>query len=143
MSPTSARISSRAIWSRACSPSTPRSGLFLGPRSPNTVFSLLYRLAGFGRHGMGGLHLPMGGMGALADALAQAAMRAGVVVRTGARVEQILVEKETAVGVVLAGGEEIRAPIVACSADPQRTLLKLVEPGNLDAQFLSASAICG
>ena len=45
-------------------------GLFLGPRSPNTVFNLLYRLAGFGKHGMGGLHLPMGGMGALTEALA-------------------------------------------------------------------------
>jgi phytoene dehydrogenase-like protein len=110
-------------------------GLFLGPRSPNTVFSLLYRLAGFGKHGMGGLHLPMGGMGALTDALAQAAMRAGAVIRTGSPVERILVEKETAVGVVLAGGEEIRAPVVASSADPQRTLLKLLEPGLLDVQF--------
>ena len=38
-------------------------GLFLGPRSPSTVYNLLYRLAGFGRHGLGGLHLPAGGMG--------------------------------------------------------------------------------
>ena len=110
-------------------------GLFLGPRSPNTVFSLLYRLAGFGKHGMGGLHLPMGGMGALSDALAAAAMRAGAVIRTSAPVERILVEKESAVGVVLAGGEEIRAPVIASSADPQRTLLKLLEPGLLDVQF--------
>jgi phytoene dehydrogenase-like protein len=40
-----------------------------------------------------------------------------------------------AVGVVLAGGEEVRAATVASSADPQRTLLKLIEPGFLDAQF--------
>jgi phytoene dehydrogenase-like protein len=110
-------------------------GLFLGPRSPNTVFSLLFRLAGFGRHGMGGLHLPMGGMGTLADGLSAAAKRAGVLIRTGARVERILVEKDTAVGIVLAGGEEVRAPVVASSADPQRTLLKLLEPGHLDVQF--------
>ena len=62
-------------------------------------------------------------------------MRAGAMIRTGAAVERILVEKETAVGVVLAGGEEIRAPVVASSADPQRTLLKLLEPGLLDVQF--------
>ena len=110
-------------------------GLFLGPRSPNTVFSLLFRLAGFGRHGMGGLHLPAGGMGRLTEALAEIARRAGAEIRTGARVERILVERETAAGVVLASGEEIRAPIVASSADPQRTLLKLLEPGLLDVQF--------
>jgi len=110
-------------------------GLFLGPRSPNTVFSLLYRLAGFGRHGMGGLHLPIGGMGALAQSLAAAAKRAGAAIRTGSPVERILVEKDAAAGVILAGGEEIRAPIVASSADPQRTLLRLLEPGLLDVQF--------
>jgi phytoene dehydrogenase-like protein len=110
-------------------------GLFLGPRSPNTVFSLLFRLAGFGKHGMGGLYLPAGGMGSLTDALADIARRAGAEIRTEARVERILVEREAAAGVVLASGEEIRAPIVASSADPQRTLLKLLEPGLLDVQF--------
>jgi phytoene dehydrogenase-like protein len=110
-------------------------GVYLGPRSPNTVFNLLYRLASFGRHGMGALHLPTGGMGAVAEVLTKAAKAAGVEVRTSAPVERILIEKETAVGVVLAGGEEVRAPIVASSADPQRTLLKLIEPGFLDAQF--------
>jgi len=110
-------------------------GLYLGPRSPNTVFSLLYRLAGLGRHGMGGLHLPMGGMGTLADRLAESARKAGALLRTGAPVAQILVEKDAVAGVVLEGGEEIRAPIVASGADPQRTLLKLLPPGLLDVQF--------
>jgi phytoene dehydrogenase-like protein len=110
-------------------------GLFLGPRSPNTVFALLFRLASFGRHGMGGLYLPKGGMGSLGAALAERAQRAGAAIRTGARVERILVESESAVGVVLEGGEEIRAPIVASSADPQRTLLHLLPPGLLDVQF--------
>ena len=110
-------------------------GVYLGPRSPNTVFNLLYRLSSFGRHGMGALHLPMGGMGAVAGALTKAAEAAGVEIRTRTRVDHVLIEKETAAGVVLAGGEEIRAAIVASSADPQRTLLKLIEPGFLDAQF--------
>src|SRR4029077_2131480 len=110
-------------------------GVYLGPRSPNTVFNLLYRLSSFGRHGMGALHLPMGGMGAVANALTKAAGAAGVEIRTEAKVDHVLIERETAVGVVLTGGEEIRAPVVASSADPQRTLLKLIEPGFLDAQF--------
>ena len=48
-------------------------GVYLGPRSPNTVFNLLYRLSSFSRHGMRGLYLPMGGMGALAEALTKSA----------------------------------------------------------------------
>jgi phytoene dehydrogenase-like protein len=75
-------------------------------------------------------------MAALAEALTKSAKASGVEVRTGARVERILIENDAAVGVVLAGGDEIRAPIVASSADPQQSLLKLVPPGNLDAQFL-------
>ena len=111
-------------------------GVYLGPRSPNTVFNLLYRLSSYGKHGMGGLTLPKGGMGAVATALEQAARKAGVEIRTNAPVDHILLEKEMATGVVLKNGEGVRAPIVASSADPQTTLLKLVQPGNLDVEFL-------
>ncbi len=111
-------------------------GVYLGPRSPNTVFNLLYRLSSFGRHGMGAFHLPVGGMGALADALTKSAKASGAEIRTSARVDRVLIENDAAAGVVLANGDEIRAPVVASSADPQATLLKLVQPGNLDTQFL-------
>jgi phytoene dehydrogenase-like protein len=111
-------------------------GVYLGPRSPNTVFNLLYRLSSYGKHGMGGLYLPRGGMGSVAGALEKAARAAGVEIRTNAPVDHILLEQETATGVVLRGGEEVRAPIVASSADPQTTLLKLVQPGNLDTEFM-------
>lgn len=112
-------------------------GVYLGPRSPNTVFNLLYRLASLApKHGLGGLYLPEGGMGSVVAALVKAAEGKGVTIRTNAPVDHILVEKEHAVGVVLANGEEIRAPIIASSADPQRTLLKMVQPGNLDTEFL-------
>jgi phytoene dehydrogenase-like protein len=111
-------------------------GVYLGPRSPNTVFNLLYRLSSYGKHGMGGLYLPKGGMGAVAAALEKATRAAGVEIRTNAPVDHILLEHEIATGVVLRGGEEVRAPIVASSADPQTTLLKLVQPGNLDTEFM-------
>jgi phytoene dehydrogenase-like protein len=111
-------------------------GVYLGPRSPNTVFNLLYRLSSYGKHGMGGLYLPKGGMGAVASALEKAARAAGVEIRTSAPADHILIERETATGVVLRGGEEIRAPTVASSADPQTTLLKLVQPGNLDTELM-------
>jgi phytoene dehydrogenase-like protein len=111
-------------------------GVYLGPRSPNTVFNLLYRLSSTGKHGMGGFFLPKGGMGAVAAELERVARAAGVEIRTSAPVDHILLEKEIATGVVLKGGEEIRAANTASSADPQTTLLKLVQPGNLDTEFM-------
>ncbi|MFZ5791778.1 MAG: phytoene desaturase family protein [Pseudomonadota bacterium] len=111
-------------------------GVYLGPRSPNTVFNLLYRLSSLGKNGLGGFYLPEGGMGAVIDALEKAAQAAGATIRTRAPVARLLIEKDAAAGVVLQSGEEIRAPLVASSADPQATLLRLVPPGHLDVDFL-------
>ena len=47
-------------------------GTHLGPRSPNTIMTYLYRLAA----GHGRLSVPQGGMGSLAEELAQAARTA-------------------------------------------------------------------
>jgi phytoene dehydrogenase-like protein len=110
-------------------------GLFLGPRSPSTVYNLLYRLAGFGRHGLGGLHLPAGGMGGVTGALAAACRAFKVDLRSGAPVARILMRNDSAQGVVLTNGEEIGAKIVLSSADPARSLLSLVGPEYLDTNF--------
>src|SRR5262245_42874593 len=110
-------------------------GLFLGPRSPSTVYNLLYRLAGFGRHGLGGLHLPAGGMGSVSAALAAACRTLGVDLRSGAPVARIRMRSHSARGVVLQNGEEISAKIVFSSADPSRSLLSLVGPEYLDTNF--------
>jgi len=45
----------------------------MAPRSPNTVYTLLYRLAGEAVGRAGGFALPAGGMGALVEAMAAAA----------------------------------------------------------------------
>jgi phytoene dehydrogenase-like protein len=101
-------------------------GSGLGPRSPGTVFHLLYRAAGRP------LALPRGGMGAVADALAKAAIAAGASIRTGARVERIAVRQGRVQGIVLEGGDEIAAPIVAGNGCPRRLLLDLVGADHLD-----------
>ena len=55
--------------------------------------------------------------------------------RTGTPVARILVERQRAVGVALAGGEEIRAGLVVSAADPRRTLLGLVGAPELPPEF--------
>jgi phytoene dehydrogenase-like protein len=111
-------------------------GANFGPRSPGTVLTLLYRLAGECAAGTSGLSQPKGGMGALCDALAKSATTAGATIRTGAPVASILVEDDRAAGVVLESGESISAGHVISSADPKTTFLRLLGPRYLDTGFV-------
>ena len=111
-------------------------GSHLGPRSPNSLLTLLYRMAGEVGGRRGALALPKGGMGKVTAALAAAARGAGAEIRTGAMVQRILVERDRAAGVVLASGEEVRARGVVSNADPKRTFLELLGAEHLDAGFV-------
>ncbi|MFQ5985421.1 MAG: phytoene desaturase family protein [Alphaproteobacteria bacterium] len=110
-------------------------GGFLGPRSPNSVFALLYRAAGETAGRRGALGHPKGGMGAVAGALAAAARSFGAELRTGAPVASIDVKDSKAVGVVLESGAEIAASAVVSNADPRRTFFDLVGADHLDTDF--------
>lgn len=111
-------------------------GSNFGPRSPSTVLTLLYRLAGESAARGQGLAQPQGGMGALCDALAKAAQAAGVTIRTDAPVERILVENDCASGVALQSGEQVMAGIVVSNADPKTTFLDLLGARHLDNGFV-------
>src|SRR5262249_32774628 len=65
-----------------------------------------------------------------------AALAFGCEIRTDAPVERILVEGGRAVGVALAGGEELRAPIVISCVHPQVAFLRLLEPDQLPREFV-------
>ena len=62
---------------------------------------------------------PVGGSGALTDAVRAAFEAAGGTVRTGARVDRILLEGESVVGVRTTNGDEIRADHVVVASDPR------------------------
>jgi phytoene dehydrogenase-like protein len=111
-------------------------GTHLGPRSPTSLMSLFHRLAGEADGVPAALALPKGGMGAVAAAIASAARAAGVEIRVNATVARILVEGDRAVGVALADGAEIRAPIVVSGANPRTTFLDLLGPWTLDTGFV-------
>jgi phytoene dehydrogenase-like protein len=72
----------------------------------------------------------IGGTGALAAALEQAARSFGVQIRTGAEVIAIRSRGTRAVGVTLADGTELNAPIIVSGADPKRTA-SLCDPVTL------------
>jgi phytoene dehydrogenase-like protein len=110
-------------------------GSNFGPRSPGSVFTLLYRMAAASAAG-GTLALPSGGLGALSDALAKAAIDAGVVIRTGTPVARILVRDDRAAGVILESGQVLPARAVISNADPRTTFLRLLGAEYLDAGFV-------
>lgn len=110
-------------------------GAFAGPWSAGTSAQLLLQAA-FDSHPIAPAAFVKGGMGALTQALAAAATEAGALIRTGASVERVLVKDGHAAGVVLDDGEEIPASVVISNADPRRTFLRLVDPVDLDPDFL-------
>jgi len=80
--------------------------------------------------------LSRGGMGQITQAMASFARSKGVEIRTGATVEEIVVEKGCARSVRLSGGDEISARAILSNADPKRTFLKLVGAEHLPATFV-------
>jgi phytoene dehydrogenase-like protein len=111
-------------------------GTNYGPRSPGTVLTWLYRLAAQSGAGARGMAQPIGGMGAVSEALARAATAAGATIRTNAAVARVLVENDRACGVLLESGERIAGHAVISNADPQRTLLQLLGAEHLDTGFV-------
>ena len=110
-----------------------------GPSGAGTAYVLLHDHAS--EETGGGVRewgFVRGGMGALAGAMADAARDAGCEIRLEAEVEGVLTRDGRATGVRLAGGEELRAPLVLSNADPKRTFLRLCEEADLPREFLRA-----
>ena len=106
-------------------------GTHLGPRSPNTMMTYLYRLAG--DHGRVGS--PEGGMGSVSEELAQAARSAGVTIRTRMPVKRIVIENGRATGVETEDGERFASYTVISNADPKRTVMDMVGAKHVETGF--------
>lgn len=105
-----------------------------GPHTPGWAYVYGHHAIGEYNGHMGQFAFPVGGMGAIADALEARATSKGVRVRTEAEVERVVVEGGRARGVVTTGGEEFRAAMVLSNADPQRTF-SLVQERELPDEF--------
>jgi phytoene dehydrogenase-like protein len=119
--PLRAVVAARGIW-----------GMFAGPWSAGTTANLLLQAAASGGNGAGTAVLVKGGLGALTQAVADAARRLGAEIRTGAAVARITAKDGKTTGIALESGETIEARAVVSGLDPKRTFLKLVDPALLD-----------
>jgi phytoene dehydrogenase-like protein len=93
-------------------------GTWAGPRDPGTASVHVLHASGRleGRPGAWGY--VEGGMGRISFAIAEAAEDAGAVLASGVEVAAVV----PGVGVRLAGGELLEAPVIVSNADPRRTL---------------------
>lgn len=106
-------------------------GTHLGPRSPNTILTYLYRLAG--DHGR--IAVPQGGMGSLSEELARAARDSGATIRTSMPVKRIIIDNGRVTGVETQGGESFSSYMVISNADPKRTIMDLVGTRHVETGF--------
>ena len=118
----------------------------VGPHTPGSAYLLLQRplyeesMAAFGIDERNDLMMrnaaPLGGIGSVTQAMQRSIEALGAEVRTGARVERILVDGGRTVGVALNDGREFFAPTVLSNADPKLTFTKLVDADDLPADFV-------
>jgi phytoene dehydrogenase-like protein len=113
-------------------------GTLLGPRSPGTAYVLLHHYMGELDGVFRAWGFAKGGNGSVSAAIAGAARAAGAEIRCNASVANVLISGNRARGVVLEGGEEIRAKLVVSGADPRRTFMQLVGEKHLPGEFVDS-----
>ena len=111
---------------------------YKGPYTPGSALCLVYTFAQSGDGGL--MRRVKGGMGALSEALARSISAGGGEIRLGATVDHVLMESGHAVGVVMKGGEEIRARVVLSNLDRPATFQRLVGESHLDAGIAESVA---
>jgi phytoene dehydrogenase-like protein len=95
----------------------------LSPETPGTGLGAL----GYAMRHAVKIGRPVGGSGALPDALRTSLESFGGMVRTGSRVAAIMCDGNGVRGIRLASGEEIVAPIVVSTGDPRAALVDWLE----------------
>jgi phytoene dehydrogenase-like protein len=111
-------------------------GSLQGPQASGTAFMFLYQAVNAGQAGWRASRFVRGGVGQLSHALAAAAQQYGAEICTGLGVDKILLEDGRAVAVLLEDGQQVKAGVIASSADPRHTFFNLVGAPHLPVRFV-------
>ncbi len=113
-------------------------GTWAGPYEPGTAYVMAHHSIGdVGDGHLGNWGFQEGGMGAVADAIASAALQHGAEIRTSARVNRLLIKNGQAVGVILEDGRQITARVVVTSLHPRTAFLDHVGRQHLPDDFVA------
>ncbi len=90
-------------------------------------------------HYLGGAAYPVGGSARIAETIAPVIEASGGAIMVGAEVAEVLVDRGRAVGVRMANGREIRAPLVISDAGVPNTVHRLLPAGTPGRERLLAT----
>lgn len=108
-----------------------------GPEEPGTAYVLMHHSVGdLGDGRLAEWGYPVGGMGAVSNAIRASAESFGADVRVGAPVERILVESGSVRGAVTRSGEEFRASLVIAACHPKIAFLQQIDRVQLPGSFV-------
>ncbi len=109
-------------------------GNYASPYSPGSAYVLLHHVFGEVNGVKGAWGHAIGGMGAITQAMAKSAVAAGVEIRLGAGVREVIVEKVgRAVGVVGEDGKTLRARAIVANVNPKLLYERLLDPAVVPA----------
>jgi phytoene dehydrogenase-like protein len=111
-------------------------GNYASPYTPGSAYVLLHHAIGEVNGKRRSWGHAIGGMGAVSEAAARAARRAGVEIETEAPVREVLLEKNRAAGVILANGTAIRSHAVAASVNLKLLYTRMLPADAVDPVFL-------
>jgi phytoene dehydrogenase-like protein len=111
-------------------------GNYASPYTPGSAYVLLHHVFGEVNGKKGAWGHAIGGMGAITQAMAKAAQALGVEIRTGCAVDEVLLDKGRASGVLTASGERIDARVLVSNLNPRLLYTRLVDPAALPEDFL-------
>jgi len=110
-------------------------GNFASPYTPGSAYVLLHHVFGEVNGKKGGWGHAIGGMGAITQAMAASCRERGVTIKTGAGVENVIVEGGRAVGAVTEDGREHRAGRVVSNLNPSLLFGRLVDAAHQPDDF--------
>jgi phytoene dehydrogenase-like protein len=110
-------------------------GTYSSPYAAGTGYVLLHHCWGEVNGKKGAWGHAIGGMGAISQAIAGACAARNVDIRTSCAVNEILIEKGRAVGVVTEKGEKLTARAIVSNLHPKLTFERLLDPAVLPTDF--------
>ena len=111
-------------------------GTYASPSDPGTAYVLLHHAFGEVNGKRGAWGHAIGGMGAITQAMAKAAMEYGAEIETDAEVAEVVMEKDRVLGVVLKNGETVRARALAANVNLKLLYTRLLPEQALPPDFL-------
>ncbi|HET9031337.1 MAG TPA: NAD(P)/FAD-dependent oxidoreductase [Dokdonella sp.] len=108
-------------------------GNYASPYTPGSAYVLLHHVFGEVNGVKGAWGHAIGGMGAITQAMARAAEAAGVDIRTGCGVREVIVENGRAVGVVTETSDILHARAIVANVNPKLLYERLMSPSVVPA----------